>query len=93
MNKDNLAVLELSSFQLDTMGKNQLSPHIAVVTNIYQDHIDWHSTMDEYIEAKKNIYRYQTPNDYLVVNIDNSITKNFKDDCPSSVITLSLIHI
>ena len=90
LDKNHLAVLELSSFQLDTMGKNQLSPHIAVVTNIYQDHIDWHSTTDEYIEAKKNIFRYQTSNDYLVVNIDNRVTKKFKDDCPSNVITFSL---
>jgi UDP-N-acetylmuramoylalanine--D-glutamate ligase len=90
LNEKNLAVLELSSFQLDTMGGNQLSSDIAVVTNVFQDHQDWHPTMEHYIEAKKNIYRYQDPGDYLIINIDNEITQKFCNDCRSKVITFSL---
>ena len=90
LSKDHTAILELSSFQLDSMGKRRISPNIAVVSNIYQDHLDWHSSMDEYINAKKNIYRYQKENDTLIVNIDNEITKEFVRDCKSNVLTYSL---
>jgi len=91
LTKNNIAVLEISSFHLDGMGMNKLSPHVAVVTNMYIDHQDWHSSMDEYIEAKKNIYRYQNKDDYLVVNVDNDITKTFVKDCKSNCITYSLM--
>jgi UDP-N-acetylmuramoylalanine--D-glutamate ligase len=90
LNRDNIVVLELSSFQLDTMGQNNISPNIAVVTNIYTDHQDWHPTMEHYIDSKKNIYKYQKEDDYLVVNIDNDITKTFLNDCKSRIITYSL---
>lgn len=91
LNKDNIAVLELSSFQLDAMGENKISPHIAVLTNIYTDHQDWHGSMEEYIKAKKNIFLYQNDNDYLVLNVDNGITEGFRDISRSKVITYSTI--
>ncbi len=65
------AVLELSSFQLMTMTE---SPHIAVITNISPNHLDYHSSMDEYVEAKRNIFRYQGRDGLLVLNADNEIT-------------------
>ena len=91
LDNNSLAVLELSSFQLDTMGKNNLSPNIAVVTNMFTDHQDWHPTMNHYIESKKNIYKNQEKDDYLVLNIDNDITKAFINDSKSKVITYSLM--
>ncbi len=90
LSKNDIAVLELSSFQLDGMGESKVSPHIAVVTNLYRDHIDWHGSMEEYIKAKKNIFLNQSKDDYLVVNIDNDITKKFVNDASSKVITFSL---
>ncbi|MFA7637586.1 MAG: UDP-N-acetylmuramoyl-L-alanine--D-glutamate ligase, partial [Monoglobales bacterium] len=63
-------VLELSSFQLFTMGK---SPGIAVITNISPNHLDWHKGYDEYIESKKNIMKFQGENDILVTNSANEI--------------------
>lgn len=65
------AVVELSSFQLMDMKR---SPHIALITNLAPNHLDVHKDMDEYVEAKKNIYRFQTGADVLVVNADNAIT-------------------
>lgn len=53
---DDKVVVELSSFQLQTM---MSSPHIAVVTNISPNHLDYHSTMEEYICAKENIFLHQ----------------------------------
>ena len=71
MQKGDIAVLELSSFQLHTMKK---SPHIAVITNITPNHLDYHKDYDEYIDAKKNVMRYQSADDILVVNAANEVT-------------------
>ncbi len=69
-----VVVLELSSFQLMTM---TTSPEIAIVTNLSPNHLDMHKDMEEYIEAKKNIFRYQKPSDLLILNEDNEITRSF----------------
>jgi len=66
--RDDVVVLELSSFQLYDLAQLERSPHMAVVTNIAPNHLDWHGTMDEYIKAKKNVFRFQTQDDYLVLN-------------------------
>ena len=72
-NKD-IVVLELSSFQLMTMKK---SPSISVITNISPNHLNYHNSYEEYIEAKKNIFKYQKPRDIVVLNKDDVLTKNF----------------
>ena len=71
MHADDYAVVELSSFQLMDMTR---SPHIALITNLSPNHLDVHKDMEEYVEAKKNIYRFQNDVDVLVVNADNQIT-------------------
>ena len=72
MTESDFAVVELSSFQLMDMRR---SPHIAVITNLAPNHLDVHKDMDEYVEAKKNIYRFQSEKDILVINADNELTK------------------
>ena len=74
MKKDDYAVVELSSFQLMDM---TASPERAVVTNLAPNHLDVHKDMAEYIEAKKNIFRFQKESDLLVLNADNEITASF----------------
>lgn len=74
MTPEDIIVLELSSFQLMTLTK---SPNIAVVTNVSPNHLDIHKSYEEYIEAKKNIFRFQNENDIVVLNYDNDITKDF----------------
>lgn len=66
--KDDLVVLELSSFMLEYLEEAQWSPHVAVVTMIAEDHIDRHGDFARYIEAKKNIVRFQKPTDIAVLN-------------------------
>jgi UDP-N-acetylmuramoylalanine--D-glutamate ligase len=88
--KDSIVVLELSSFQLDSMGESKVSPHIAVITNIYQDHIDWHGSLEEYINAKKQIFLHQTKEDFLVLNMDDKVSKGFVDQAKGTVKTYSL---
>ena len=67
-------VLELSSFQLMYF---PYSPHVAVITNLAPNHLDIHKDMQEYIEAKENLYRHQGPEDRLILNLDNAITHSF----------------
>ncbi len=63
-------VMELSSFQL--MGITDFHPHIAVITNIYEAHIDYHGTRKEYVKAKWNLQKNMTAEDYLVLNWNQS---------------------
>lgn len=76
------AVLELSSFQLMTM---DVSPHIAVMTNLAPNHLDVHRDMDEYVESKANIFCHQQPGDIAVFNLDNNITRGLGGECASQV--------
>lgn len=63
--KDDVFVIELSSYQLDDI---KYSPHISVITNLYQGHIDYHRGLDKYWRSKLNIIKYATTNDYFVYN-------------------------
>ena len=74
MQKSDFCVVELSSFQLMDMKR---SPRVAVVTNLAPNHLDVHKDMDEYVEAKKNIFRFQGADDILIINADNAITAPF----------------
>ena len=75
MKKEDIIVLELSSFQLMDM---DISPDISIITNIAENHLDIHSSFEEYIDAKKNIFKYQDNKGILVTNADNEITNKFK---------------
>lgn len=86
MTPDDIVVLELSSFQLMDM---QISPHISVITNISPNHLDIHKSYEEYIEAKKNIFKYQNEKDILVINYDNEITRKFKEEAKGEVVYFS----
>ena len=82
MEPEDFAVVELSSFQLMTM---DLSPHIAVVTNLAPNHLDVHRSMGEYISAKENIFIHQTAEDTVILNADNDITRSFAPGAPGKV--------
>ena len=75
MKKEDIIVLELSSFQLMDM---DISPDISIITNIAENHLDIHSSFEEYIDAKKNIFKYQDNKGILITNADNEITNKFK---------------
>ena len=73
--EEDYAVVELSSFQLMDMRR---SPSVAVVTNLAPNHLDVHKDMEEYVEAKKNIFRFQSETDALILNADNAITAKLR---------------
>ena len=86
MTAEDIAVLELSSFQLMTMTR---SPHIAVVTNLAPNHLDVHRDYAEYISAKENIFTHQSAEDIAVFNADNEVTASFAGRETGSLRTFS----
>ena len=83
---DDIVVLELSSFQLMNM---HVSPDIAVITNITPNHLNIHKDYEEYIEAKKNIFKNQNGNGILILNYDNDITKSCAKEAKGKVVFFS----
>lgn len=75
-------VLELSSFQLTSL---TWSPDIAVFTNLFSDHLNWHGGIEEYFQAKANIFRYQTPDQRLIINGDQDIATRIREIASSQV--------
>ena len=73
MTAEDMAVVELSSFQLMSMDR---SPSVAVFTNLSPNHLDYHHTMEEYTQAKLNIFCHQKPEDRAIFNYDNDITRS-----------------
>ncbi len=86
MSPEDAVVVELSSFQLMTMRK---SASVAVVTNVAPNHLDIHRDMEEYVEAKRHVFAYQTPCDRVVLNLDNEITRGFIADAKGRVVRFS----
>lgn len=82
MTSHHLVILELSSFQLMNM---MVSPHISVITNLSPDHLDVHSSYEEYIEAKKYIFLNQSKDDILVLNGNDEIVKRFAKEARGHV--------
>lgn len=80
--ENHMVVLELSSFQLMTMN---LPVDVAVVTNLAPNHLDMHKDMQEYIDAKKNIFLYQSNDSVLVLNRENDITYGFESEAKSEI--------
>lgn len=83
--ENSLVILELSSWQLQGFEWIKFSPHVAVITNIYEDHLNRYKNMAEYIEDKKVIFKYQNKNDLLVLNEENKIIKGFAKKAKSQV--------
>ena len=79
-------VLELSSFQLMEM---DISPDIAVITNITPNHLNVHKDFQEYIDAKKNIFKFQNEKGILILNYDNEITRECGKKANGSIIYFS----
>ena len=85
MTAEDFAVVELSSFQLQPLTR---SPHRAAVTNISENHLDWHTGMDEYVAAKTNIFRHEQSR-LLVTNADNPHTREMARAAGQPVIWFS----
>lgn len=87
---DDETIMELSSFQL--MGITEMKPHIAVITNIYSAHLDYHGTREEYVAAKMRITENQTAADYLVVNWDQPELRELAKSSQAQIIPFSRLE-
>ncbi|MBL4952588.1 UDP-N-acetylmuramoyl-L-alanine--D-glutamate ligase [Neobacillus sp. YIM B02564] len=85
--RENTIVIELSSFQL--MGVAAFNPKIAVITNIYDAHLDYHGSKEAYIKAKANITKNQTEDEYLIVNADQNETIEIARQSKAQIIPFS----
>lgn len=74
--------VELSSWHLELLPQSQQAPHIAVITNLYPDHLNRYRDIKEYAQAKTNIFKHQTKNDFLILNKNNNWTKFFLKQKP-----------
>ena len=86
---EDVAVVELSSFQLISMHQ---SPKIAVVTNVTPNHLDHHKDMQEYIDAKRNILLYQNPPCRAVLGYENEISRSMQKDCKGRQVWFTRLH-
>ena len=82
-------VLELSSFQLETL---QTSPHIGVITNVTQDHLDYHGSEEAYAKAKRSIIAWQTHADFAVLNLDDPTVVAMHTGCDGQLFPFSLLQ-
>ncbi|MDP2632365.1 MAG: UDP-N-acetylmuramoyl-L-alanine--D-glutamate ligase [Candidatus Curtissbacteria bacterium] len=82
VNQKSIVVLELSSFQLFDLHK---SPHIAVVLMITQEHLDWHTDVNEYVSAKESIVANQSSSDFAIINQDFESSKSYANKTPAHV--------
>ena len=94
-----IVVAEISSYQLMQLTR---SPHIAVLTSFFPEHLDYHSDIDAYREVKKNIYRFQKSDDFTIYNgeseavqkmVENSPSKKMPYTTPDAAVTLEETHL
>jgi len=84
-------VIELSSFQLEAMDENRIAPHVAVITNISEDHLDRYASYEEYVQTKLSIARHLAADDVLVYNADDADTRRAIDVTTARTLPFGLV--
>lgn len=87
--KEDYGILELSSWQLEGMEPHKKSPHVAVITNVQQDHLNRYHSYENYKNSKKLIFKHQGPQDILILNYDDPYLREIYKEAPSQVIFYS----
>ncbi len=88
--EESVVVFELSSWRLSALTQVKKSPHIAVVTNIYPDHLDYYKTMAAYVADKKNIFLFQKKSDVVIASFDNELVREMVQDAPGTLLCTSV---
>lgn len=86
---ESVVVFELSSWRLSALGRLKKSPGVAVLTNVYPDHLNHYRTMDAYMADKKNIFLFQRRKDVLVANFDDMSVRMLAQDAPGTIFWFS----
>ena len=90
MTEHSVAVAEMSSFQLESI--ETFRPKVSAILNFTPDHLNRHHTMEAYVEAKKQIAKNQTAEDYCVLNYEDERTKAFGEEVKAQVLYFSSAH-
>ncbi|AQX53958.1 UDP-N-acetylmuramoyl-L-alanine--D-glutamate ligase [Priestia flexa] len=85
---ENIIVTELSSFQL--MGIETFKPKISLFLNLFEAHLDYHGTKEEYAQAKANIFKNQTQDDFAVVNMDDAEVRKVSEGIAAQIVPFSV---
>ncbi len=85
---DDFAVIEVSSFQLETL--SSLRPHIAIITNVTEDHLNRHYNMENYIFLKAKILKNLRESEYAVLNYDDPVVRGFAKNCKAKIVYFSV---
>lgn len=88
--KSDLVVLELSSYMLWWLGGMRWSPHVGLVTLVTNDHLEWHGDAQAYVDAKRNLLRFQRPDDDAVLNEEDEVARSFAHGAPGKVVLFGL---
>ena len=87
MTEDSITVAEMSSFQLETIV--EFRPRVSAILNFTPDHLNRHHTMEAYVNAKKNIAKNQTEEDYCILNYEDPLTREFGENVRAKVLYFS----
>lgn len=90
LKKTDIAVIELSSWLLETCGINGVSPQIAVWTNLMDDHMNAYDGLEDYAEAKAQIMRNQKPTDLFIPNLEDELVSSYIDEAPGRILGFSM---
>jgi UDP-N-acetylmuramoylalanine--D-glutamate ligase len=85
LRKNDKVILELSSWQLEGLDKHKISPHVSLITNIFPDHLNRYKSYEDYIKAKKIIFKYQKKNDFCILNFDSKACRLMKKGVNSKI--------
>jgi len=87
-NDEDVFVIETSSFQLEST--KHFKPKVSVIINVTPDHLNWHKTYENYINAKKKVFINQTKNEYTVLNYDDQLLRKIGEEVNSNLIWFSV---
>ena len=87
---DDLVLLELSSYMLEHLRPMKWSPHVALITMLAQDHVEWHGSVQAYLDAKKVLLAFQKPTDFAVLNATCTESAKLKQSAHAKVVPFSL---
>ena len=85
--EEDIFVIETSSFQLESIKK--FKPKVSLIINITPDHIKWHKSFENYIQAKAKIFKNQNKSDYTVLNYDDPLVKELGSKVNSNIVYFS----
>ncbi len=86
--KEDVFIIEVSSFQLENTV--YFKPKVSLITNITPDHLNWHGSLDNYILAKKKVFKNGDNTDYTVLNYDDKTLREMENDINSNIIWFSV---